>query len=440
VGLEPTVRRAPWVLEPADIVMIVLNPVAGDSRVLKTADTLRTAGHRVTMLGKSASRDCSDAVATRVNGLPTILFPEPHMFLRAARTRIASLNWDFAISYMRSAMWHYVKAIGPSIIHTHDMNTIAIGAEMVRRLRAQGDSVKWVHDAHEYVAGHIFGDQSVSSPGEGLEWREMALRHERESVRLPDALITVSPLLADNLARDYDLPVKPAVVLNAPKRVSPDADGRTPSVRTLLRLDAQTPLLIYSGGVTRLRGLHTAVEALADLPGVHLALQTESKGPYMTRLREMARSGGYEDRLHVVPYVAPEQVAAFIRDATAAVHPMTVYGNSDVALPNKLFDYCMAGIPAVVSNCQAMEEFVTTWRVGEVFKAEDTADFVRAVRAVLADRQRYVDAIRDQPDLIDAHCWEAQETVLLDVYKSLGAPPEAQGTLRPAGDEKRLAG
>jgi hypothetical protein len=119
---------------------------------------------------------------------------------------------------------------------------------------------------------------------------------------------------------------------------------------------------------------------------------------------------------------------------------MTVYGNSDVALPNKLFDYCMAGIPAVVSNCQAMEEFVTTWRVGEVFKAEDTADFVRAVRAVLADRQRYVDAIRDQPDLIDAHCWEAQETVLLGVYKSLGAPPEAQGTLRPAGDEKRLAG
>lgn len=418
LGLDPVVRRTPWALERADVVMIVLNAVAGDSRVLKTAETLTRAGLSVTLLGKSAARDCPDAVATRVNGLTTILFPEPHMFLRAARTRIPALNWDFVVSYMRSAMWHYVSTLQPRILHTHDMNTITLGAEFSRRLQAQGTPVKWVHDAHEYVAGHVFGD-GTNSPEQGIEWRDMALRHEQKSIRQADALITVSPMLADNLQRDYGLSNRPAVVLNAPRRTGIPKTSAQGTIRSLLGLTPEIPLMVYSGGTTRLRGVHTAVSALAELPGVHLALQTESQGPYMNQLRDLAKQAGAGDRFHIVPYVPPEEVPAFLRDGTLAIHPMTVYGNSEVALPNKLFDYCMAGLPSVVSDCKTMAAFVTEWAIGEVFRAEDPRDFARAVRLVLENRSRYVQAIEEQPDLIAAHCWEAQEDILLNLYQCL---------------------
>lgn len=421
LGLDPVVRRAPWALAPADVVMIVLNAVAHDNRVLKCASTLTEAGYRVTLLGKSGAWDCPDAVATRVLGLPTILLPDPHIFLRAARTRVPALNWDFMAAYMKSAMWHYVRAIGPRFLHTHDMNTIAVGADLARRLRTEGREVAWIHDQHEYVAGHVFRDYTSPDGREDLEWKAVALQHERDNVHAPDALVTVSPLLADYLQRDYGLAEPPSVILNAPQRAAAMAAMGRQTIRQMLAMGPEVPLLIYSGGVSRLRGLHTLIDALAKLPEVHLAIQTENRGSYVDKLLETARQRGYGNRLHMVPYVAPNEVPGFIRDATIGVHPMTVYGNSEVALPNKLFDYCLARLPCVVSDCRAMAEFVTRWGVGEVFRAEDPADLARAIRTIITNRAHYVRRMEDQPELLEVHSWEAQEEVLLEIYRRLGS-------------------
>lgn len=418
VGLAPPLRRVPAALEPADVVMIVLNPIHGDNRVLKTARTLMDAGYSVTFIGRSAARDTDDVVVDEVLGRPALLYPEAHIFLRAARTRIAALNWEFAVQYMKAVTWHAVQAIGPRLLHTHDMNTIALGDYLARRLRQEGRQVSWLHDCHEYVAGHIFGNQRAASLVPDDEWREVALAHERAALPSADAVTTVSPLLADRLFHDHNLKERPAVILNSPSReVKTRALPLT--VRRKLGLGGDKPLLVYTGGVSPLRGLHTLIEAMGLLPEAHVAVLTEATGAYVESLRSRAVELGVSDRLHWLPYVDPADVPAFIRDATVGVHPMIRYGNSDVALPNKVFDYWAAGLPVVVSDCQSLAGLLRDIPAGEVFKAENPQSLATALQRVLLQPEAYRAVLDAQKEKLRAYDWEAQEQVLLNVYRRL---------------------
>src|SRR5207302_9640069 len=73
------------------------------------------------------------------------------------------------------------------------------------------------------------------------------------------------------LRADYRLGATPTVVLNAPTDVAPVPDA--PSVREAAGVDDGTPLLVYSGNLTPVRGVEAMIDALALLPAdVHLAL------------------------------------------------------------------------------------------------------------------------------------------------------------------------
>jgi hypothetical protein len=67
-----------------------------------------------------------------------------------------------------------------------------------------------------------------------------------------------------------------------------------------------------------------------------------------------------------------------------------------------------------------MAEAVRRTGQGEVFRAGDVKDFVRAVKVVLADPGRYRSAY-DTPDLLEGWSWDAQVKVLDAVYSRLFA-------------------
>ncbi|WP_328525654.1 hypothetical protein [Kribbella sp. NBC_00359] len=95
-------------------------------------------------------------------------------------------------------------------------------------------------------------------------------QHEREYIRTADRVVTVSPAIARTLRRRYRLDREPTVVINSPQLI---AEGNEiTDVRAAAGLPPDVPLLVYSGGVTRARGVETAIAALPRLPGVHLAV------------------------------------------------------------------------------------------------------------------------------------------------------------------------
>lgn len=354
--------------------------------------------------------------------------------LRTAQADPNSLTNRVAIAFWRRAMgarswrrldpglWDYELAMGkvvdmlkPDIIHANDFRMLGVGVRAALRARAGGRDVRLVWDAHESVAG-VLG--RATNP----RWLPAQIEYVNEFAPQADAVVTVSPTLAELLRVTHDLPELPKVVLNAPPAFADD-DEPVSNIRDMCGIDDETPLLVYCGGVNPRRGLDTVVDALPRLDGVHVAFVTlhpSGRNAASEELLTRAAASGVGDRVHLLPYVPHWQVSAFLSPADAGLIPIHHQPNHEIALITKFFEYSHARIPIVVSDVRTMAETVLATGQGEVFAAGDIDGFVRAVRAVLADPKRYR-AAYDAPGVLDAWTWEGQIDVLDRVYTDLRA-------------------
>ncbi|MFF4892758.1 glycosyltransferase family 4 protein [Micromonospora chersina] len=340
----------------------------------------------------------------------------------AAWRRLEPGLWDYELAY-----GPVVDELAPDLIHANDFRMIGVGARAKIRAAAKGRTVALVWDAHEYLPG-------VQPWRDNARWLPGNVAHEREYVPYADATMTVSGGLADLLQREHGLAERPAVVLNAPAvdELPADAGEPVPDIRALCGIGPETPLLVYSGVAAAKRGLGVMVEALPRLPGAHVAfVVNKPTSAYVKGLVTRAGELGVADRVHLLPYVPHHQVVRFLSGAQVGVIPIQHWPNHEIALITKFFEYSHARLPLVVSDVRTMAETVRETGQGEVFTAEDVADFVRAVSAVLADPEHYR-AAYDRPGLLAGWTWEAQAQVLDGVYSRL--LPDAPPRPTPAGD------
>ena len=451
------------------IVMLVDNGVEGDSRVQKAARSAAEAGWDVTLLGCSPTGAAQEwrlggahvrllplseggATGGRPSALGQLrrrLLARGGLPLRAARWARRPLEhaqvrfWlgakgDRAWRWLEPGLWNYERAFGPvvdqlapDLIHAHDFRMLGVGARAVVRGRTVGRTVKLLWDAHEFLPG-------AKPRRDNVRWLPAHLAHEREHVPYADAVVTVSDALAELLQRQHHLAERPAVLLNAPAVTPGRHTGAAPApdLRTSCGLGPDTPLLVYSGSATVQRGLDTVVQALPELDGAHLALVVgDPSTPYLRQLVATATRLGVAARVHVLPYVPHWQVPALLSSADVGLIPIQHWPNHEIALITKFFEYSHARIPIVVSDVRTMAETVRATGQGEVFRAQDPADLVRAVRAVLSDPQRYR-AAYDGPDSpLPSWTWEAQAERLDAIYRRLLTTDPARDGRGPAGPQ-----
>ena len=306
-----------------------------------------------------------------------------------------------------------IDALKPDVLHAHDMHVIGIAAHASARARAAGRHLPWVYDAHEYVPGlSQYGGRTARVVS---GWADL----ENDFIRDASAVITVSPAIADALQEKYGLASHPAVVLNIP---TDDLPGREPvrTLREVCRLGPDVPLLTYVGGMTRARGVHTAIEAMALLPQAHLGLVCVPHNDtwYVRQLRAQAASAGLGGRVHFVNPVGPSQVVDYLSGVDVALIPALSYPSHEMSLPNKLFEYLHAGIPIVSTDLDSIQTFLRENGVGLTHPAEDPPALAAAVRAVLADHEAYV-AAASNPALLARYSWTGQAHELRVVYDEL---------------------
>jgi glycosyltransferase involved in cell wall biosynthesis len=450
--------------------MVVRNAVTADSRVRKSAAALAAAGWDVTVVGTSA-----DAQEHRLelDGVPVVLVPvRPALTaadaqvlarrdaaLRGARARPLSGSPGWPVGRVRRAArtlagaltpgggWRrldpwvqavevalapVVEALEPAVIHAHDHHTVPLAARSVAVLRQRAADTVWVHDAHELSARAA--DRGAGGL-RGLLRRRMVAGMLAELVPTAAAVVTVSDELADRLQADLRLRERPTVVLNAP----PVAGARpAPSLRERAGVGPRDVLLVYAGGVAPARGLDLAVRALPRLPGVHLALVAPGDEPNLPVLRALAVELSVADRLHVVPYVAPDEVVDHLRGADAGLVPLRHRPNHEISLVTKYLEYVQAGLPLVVSDVRAMAAFTRAHGLGEVFGVgagdePDAAALAGAAARVLADPERYRVAYLAARSTLDTLTWEEQARTLTALYEGVVRPTSAPVGPSPDG-------
>ena len=388
------------------VAMFVANNVVNDSRVLKTAQTLKKLGYQITVFGLSQNGDSE--IIRRYN-FPIKTSINPTAILKQDKRWYKLATWDKwdTFSEMAAACLHEALIEGDfDILHTHDMVGMTVGGKLQER--HQDRPYKWIHDIHEYVEGLTEIDDDV---------RQFYMAQELKYITHPDALTTVSPVLADILQSNFTLETAPIVILNAPR--ASDFDPHAFDIRSKIGLDEKKPLFCYVGNAKEVRGIHHIIDALDTFNDAHLVIVTNSQNDYRKSLEDQVDRLNLTQRVHFLPYVPFHDVTSLLRSATIGIHPINSYPNSEVALPNKLFEYLHAGIPIISSDVAAMKSFIEQYDCGSTFKNGNPESLASALQAVFKRLQDSPDWTSHFKDIAADYCWETQEQKLSEIYDKL---------------------
>jgi glycosyltransferase involved in cell wall biosynthesis len=402
----------------ARALVLVRNAVTRDARVLRTAETLRDAGFEVLVIGVTSTAE--PRRRDRIQGQSVIrIDPRGGLARRPARVGLASAGTVAAPPTPRSprhararrlavtAAYYarglaLVRRVRPDLVHANDYNTmwIALGAKLLWGSRV-------VYDSHE-----LWPDRNGRP-----EWRRWLLACEAVFVRLADATITASPGYATALAHRYRID-PPTVVRNIP-----DAE---PASATAERAPGQPPLAVYMGGLMPGRGIEVSIRALAAVPELRLALVGPGSATYLSALRELAARCGVAERLELSEPVAPSQVVATAAHASVGLMLIEpVCRSYELTLPNKLFEYALAGVPILASDLPVIGPLVRDHGLGATVAADDVATVAGGLRELIEPERNAAVRARVR-QFAAAHPWHADRDVLSGVYADVSRPAEGR--------------
>ncbi|MEU3453762.1 glycosyltransferase [Micromonospora sp. NPDC006766] len=472
---------------PPRLVVLVANGITGDSRVQKTAIAAARDGWDVVLVGRSASKKRGEPTRSAMGPIEVLRVPVVPVLSRdpARRHRIRRAFTQFripdkptltryrarhqawlraqtgkpnppprawikaheAFHELRVRAWGWeqfhgnkllpptgdwrtdwptlldidlafgpvLEELEPDVIHANDINTIPTAAMSAARLRARGKKCVWIYDAHEYVQGVEWPKPQQASGVKAAE---------REFIARADAVVTVSDQIAELLRTQYGLAKSPLVVGNSPVRAGIGSGKVEASVRVRAGLAEDIPLMVYGGWIGPERGLDTVIAALPQLPEHHLALVTGGVTPLLEELLAKAEALGARDRVHLLPYVSPYEVADYFSSADLGLIPFRRTPNCELSLPTKVSEYLHARLPLVTSDVQVVRAFVEQHDIGEVFGAGDAAGFAAAVKRATARRSELAANITEP--VLDELSWERQSSKLLTLYREIsGRAPAA---------------
>jgi glycosyltransferase involved in cell wall biosynthesis len=396
------------------VCIISLSPIADDPRVRRQGDTLAAAGHEVSAAGSDGARSSPPSWPVRTLPVP------PLSAAGRVATGLRLLSVRLSPRLAEQAFWSVpahrrfvdlLADVHADVYHANDWPALPIAARLARQART-----RFVYDTHEYATEEF---------SERLRWRTLMAPYVRvlEGRHIGDAAVisAVGKGIADLLRRDYGLPDRPFVIRNLP------------SYRGLPLRAPGTPIhVLYHGLYRPHRGLEQLIRSVPRWrAGLRLELRGLGPAGYEAELRQLARGLAVEDRVTFSPPVPPEHLVPLANHADIGVFaiPATTQQMRH-CLPNKLFEYIMAGLAVCVTALPDMADVVHRYDVGRTL-AEPTADGIAAVlnrwsRADILDCKR--NALSAAREL----CWEREQGLLLDIYRNLAADEQLTGSAEVA--------
>lgn len=334
---------------------------------------------------------------TRIEMIQRRLGPRPAMFAKLyfQAEYAESIYWSRADIQQLYAAGVSVKA---DLWLANDWTALPIAARL-----AEANGAVYVYDSHEFA---------VNEFAQRWQWRliyQPIVRHvEKRYIANAKVISTVSSGIADALEDLYKLPVKPSVIRNAPQFSESQFKPTGDQIR-----------LLYHGIVAPGRGLE---EAIASVPLWRDEYTFYIRGPgddaYLESLRNLIRSMKLESRVTMLPPVPMIDLVARAREFDVGFFALKGHSlQNHFVLPNKFFEYTMAGLALCVSDLPEMTRLCRQYRHGVVFQGlerETIASVVNGLTRDEIDRMKRA-AIAAAPEL----CWGNESARMLELYNGV---------------------
>ncbi len=323
-------------------------------------------------------------------------------------------NWaQIRSEVMRVARDH--PELAPDLIAAHDFFASPLGADLAEHFGA-----KLSVDCHEYAAGQYMHD-----PNWVRKTRPWVVAVQEATLRRADLVTTVSDGIAERLNGELTLqrPVQVvrSVPIRQPQRFRPTGEHIT---------------VLYHGDISYVRGLHKAVKSMPLWrPELRLVIRGPGDPAYIESLKQIAGDRGVGDRLTIEPPVPFDEIipAANAADIGYFVHK-DLSAQKRYTLPNKFFEYVMAGLALCVSDLPEMAKLVRQYDLGLLVSDYDEQAIADALNGLTrVDIDRYKQASLAASASLN---WDIEQKVMVQAYDDLfrGDPKRmTAGKGRPLG-------
>ena len=376
------------------VLILSLNNVLHEPRVLRQAATFSRLGWKVILAGlherAGESRDwqiialdsnrCWRSVPTPLQGWSARLsaFALGHYWLQPANRYI----------------WSRIKAVVCDLVVAHDYFTAPLAERLARK-----NGVPFLVDAHEYAVGQF---HYADDPERQARWERVEGPYVDAIQRLiyprAAAITTVCDGIAGLLNRDYQLSRHPVVVRSVPQYEAMP-----------FRPAGETINLLYHGLAVPTRGLENTIRSVAQWRGeFHFNIRAVGSPSYLQELTSLARQCGVDDRVHILPPVPFTEMVAFAHQADVGYVVLDDFGpQRTFTLPNKFFEYLMAGLAVVASDFPELARLTRQYDFGTLVRGTDPGAIAESVNSLA---RHSIDAYkRNALKAAEELCWDKEQ-------------------------------
>ncbi len=300
------------------------------------------------------------------------------------------------VAIMRA--WKANPSLTPDLVVAHDYPTCPPAAAL-----AAATGAAFVVECHDYARA-----ENPHDPRWVRDTRHFITALQDYYLARADAVTTVSDGIARLLDAEQALQRPCVTVRSLPFRQAMN-----------YRPVGSTINVLYHGLVTFERGLKETIVSVQDWrPEYHLTIRGDGPSEFVEHLKTTARAAGVAER---VRFEAPVPFDEIVGAANRADIGIFVQGDSSpqkrLVLPNKFFEYIMAGLALCVSELREMAALVRSYNLGVLVPKLTPPAIANAINSLTP--ARIAEFKRASLAAAEVLNWETEQSIMLALFEEL---------------------
>lgn len=374
-----------------DICVITMSRLQNDARSLNLARILAKNNLKVAVIGIGSDEDKEYFIREKITFFHKKL-PQK------SRTLI---KWVlFILSLIK-----FRKKASAKIYVSSDLYSLPIGIRLKNKYKS-----KLIYDSRDIY--------SALGPLYQQPFKQIVIASiEKYLIKKVDEIIVSGEADRDYLKNYFKHNIPYHVILNLPpyKPIS-----KSNIIRDKYKIPENYIILVYQGMILPGRGLVPAINALPFINNAILCIIGE--GNYRTYLENLANSLNVSDRVIFCGIMNYDDLHQWTSSADIGLSLIEKISKStELALPNKLFEYCRAGIPTIATNLPAMKEYCAKYKIGKCVDPSISPKELAAEILKIIDKENYKEFSSACHNASKELCYETQEDTILRIFGKEGA-------------------